>query len=244
MKTLRETDPRYREELASAYLRSWPAGAALLRQHPDLSNPLLLDPPVGYWRQPTRLMVVGQETGPSRWCSDLDVRRLRPYRLAVATLMQRYQAFAVGTGARGHFWRFVRQLEDSLGLESGSAVWTNLNKCDLGGRRPRGLESDLAEAFPLLSQELGVVQPDLVVFLTGPGYDGLIGTTISGRIEPLRGWPSRLLARVRGDGLPEASFRTYHPNYLLRFCGHESPRVVRRLAYAATKTKPRSGNPR
>lgn len=222
-----------RDDLTATYLRSWPACVALLRQHRDLSNPLLLDVPASYWRQTTRLLVVGQETGPARWCPDLDARRRGPHRATVAKLMQRYEAFGVGTGVRvGHFWRFVRRLERALGIEEGASLWTNLNKCDLAGRRPRGLESELVQAFPVLPEELRVAQPDLVVFLTGPVYDPLIVEALGATVEPLPAWPPAALSVVCSEGLPAASFRTYHPNFLLRFCGSLGDRVVRKLVSA------------
>lgn len=229
--------PSSRRELEDLYLRSWPACAALLQRYPELSNPVLLDVPDGYPELPLHVLIVGQESGPSRWCPEVDVRRARSPRAAVVRLMGQYRSFMAGLDPRvGHFWRFVRRLEAGLGVPGGGALWTNLNKCDLAGRRPRGLEADLARALPVLREELRVTRPDVVVFLTGPAYDPLLTELTGARVEPLPGWRPAAFARVQGDVLPRASYRIYHPNYLLRFCGSLGERVVRAVVAAARRS--------
>jgi hypothetical protein len=63
--------------------------------------------------------------------------------------------------------------------------------------------------------ELQILMPDVVVLLTGPGYDHHIKEFL-GKVSfgetGIR--PMRELARVVSSDLPCDSFRTYHPRYL------------------------------
>lgn len=205
-----------RQALRDLYVCHWPKFAALRRAHPELSNPVLLNPPHGYLDQPVKLLIVGQETGPRRWCTDVRVRSAGPER-AVERLMAAYGSVDRSTS---HFWRAVQLLEQRLDLEPGTAAWTNLNKCDVEGRKPSpALAHQLADSLPVLAQEIRLLTPDLVLFLTGPTYDEHLVRQIEARLRPLGPeWPLRTLARVHAPAvLPARSFRTFHPNFLLRF---------------------------
>lgn len=243
----RETDTtQINAALAALYREHWSSCQAELRRHPSLSNPLLLNVPDRLDKQPIRLLTVGQQTGPRRWQPDLDVRRSGS-RQGVAALMRRYANFAMGTvEGTAHFWRFLRLLEAHLGLEAGQSLWNNLNKCDDAGGRPRKAGQALWEAFPVLPAEVRLLQPTLVVFVTGPTYDDLLGSRLGASLERVKGWPVKSLARVRAEGLPEASFRTYHPNFLLRFrksLADELLRVLHAAAFARGSQGPTSARP-
>jgi hypothetical protein len=234
---MRRTEPNHADpdalrglqgELRSLYLSASPAWLPALRDDLRLSNPVLMNVPNQYLRQPARLLVVGQETGPRRWARELDVRR-QTAGSAIDALMLHYTAFRSSGDDPGHFWRAVRLLEGSLGIEAGSAAWTNLNKCDLEGVRPRGIEAHLGTIFPCLLDEVRLLRPDAVVFMTGPTYDELIQDQLGAVIERVGRWPTRDFARVLGPHLPRCCFRTYHPNFMLRFRKELWPSILRKL---------------
>lgn len=219
------------EDLQEVYLRSWPSLLSLLWQERELSNPVLMSPPPTWWARRRRVLIVGQQTGPTRWQSDYEVRRKRPHRVSVAELMRRYSLFNRRlSGRSSHFWRFVHELERRLGLEAGAATWVNLNRCDHRGARPIGLEEALWTAFPVVGDELRLLRPTTVVFLTGPTYDGLLKRCLAASVEPVEGFSLKFLARVVSPQLPRACFRTYHPNFLCRFRAPELPRILDHLA--------------
>src|SRR5581483_9561510 len=149
--------------LCDLYERAWPSLHTLLRARPELSNPLLVNRPVS-WREEgseQRLLIVGQQTGPRRWQPDLAIRRNRAHRLAVTELMRRYSAFKADHAAgTSHFWRFLRALETRRGAQG---IWTNLNRCDFQGSRPRVVEEQLWAAFPVLREEIKLIRPSIVV---------------------------------------------------------------------------------
>ncbi len=56
-----------------------------------------------------------------------------------------------------------------------------------------------------------------MVFMTGPNYDSDLQSAFPGsKLKEIPGEDARFLARVEGNSLPENSFRTYHPNYLVK----------------------------
>jgi hypothetical protein len=198
------------------YERYWLEFESYVRSRPDLSPPLLVNPPANYLSQRTKLLIVGQET--RGWYDDI---------LAGATgtcvidvLMNIYKhrfRLGVGKGLRSAFWDFVRELETGLAIAPGAVVWSNVNKVDQKGRRPsRKIRRDIRRLFPVLSGEVDLAKPDLVVFLTGRGYDQYLQSCFPGStFREVDGYGS-LLATLSGPDLPFRAFRTYHPRYLRR----------------------------
>jgi hypothetical protein len=54
--------------------------------------------------------------------------------------------------------------------------------------------------------------------MTGPNYDDMIERVFGPiTMTPIGNYSQRELSRIKRRGLPEHTFRTYHPNYLWRF---------------------------
>jgi hypothetical protein len=70
----------------------------------------------------------------------------------------------------------------------------------------------------LLLEELRLLAPDLVIFLTGPwhGYDGRIAWLLQAKALPFSSFPERQLCEFKSSVLDYRIFGTYHPNYLQR----------------------------
>ena len=191
---------------AELYAPFWQDLHHLVLDHPGLSCPLLLDFPDGYWSQSTRLFVVGQQT--NSWRNELRQG------MSIELLMAGYKWF-LDSDYHSPFWDAVRAIEGHLGIERGQLLWGNLNKVDQDRGRPApDVESALCRVFPVLEHELRLAEPDLVVFFTGPYYDGLIARHLPGvRIDPIPGFGNGL-RRLHHSTLPVSSFLTYHPKYL------------------------------
>ncbi|HEX6041764.1 hypothetical protein [Longimicrobium sp.] len=171
-----------------------------------VSRPLLIDVPASYHDAPVKLMIVGQQTrGWGGTCETVD------------DLTAFYTTFELGrTQRRSQFWQAAHTLHGALNPESleGGFLWSNLVKVDQGGGRPRspGLE-DAVCGLDLLQGEIRVTRPDVVIFFTGPSYDGRLASTFPGvafnRV-------SGNLFQLQHPALPAQSYRTYHPRYLRR----------------------------
>jgi hypothetical protein len=70
----------------------------------------------------------------------------------------------------------------------------------------------------LLFEEIDILKPDVVVFMSGPRYDSAIRCEFPDmKISPFsRHLPESSVGVVRAAGLPFRTIRTYHPEYLQR----------------------------
>lgn len=105
-------------------------------------------------------------------------------------------------------------------------VTNNLFKCILNTNSHKSplcaLESDrnqlLRWQHDCLRQEVMIIKPTAVVFLTGPYYDEILKHEFPGvefqKVTDNR--DVRQFAKVIHSDLPDKSFRTYHPGYLAR----------------------------
>lgn len=67
----------------------------------------------------------------------------------------------------------------------------------------------------ILEDEIKIINPDIVLFLTGPNYDDYIKTQLRGvKFHKLENfdYEKKQFARVEHEVLPKKSFRIYHPN--------------------------------
>ena len=77
--------------------------------------------------------------------------------------------------------------------------------------------------IPLLEREIAILAPDVVVFFTGPSYNGLLAATFpEAMLEAGSLSRAKPVSRVIHPALPAKTFRTYHPNYLQRAGLHRS----------------------
>lgn len=211
------------------YEHHWPALQPYLQGRTDLSPPLLVCPPESYAAQVTKLVVVGQET--KSWYNDKLCGALGT--AAIARLLEVYQQFGLGLRKpRSIFWMFVRELERGLGIAPGAVVWTNVNKVDQNGRRPKKeVRREIRRRFPVLRAEITLAQPDVVVFLTGRAYDWYVQQVFPGCcFREVEGFDRELLATIEHPELPCRTLRTNHPRRL-RVQG-EWDRVLSRLTLA------------
>ena len=209
------------EELRSIYANHWPSLVQLLHRQAverKLSNPLLVDFEAhGYYEAPTKLVVVGQQT--FGYCGTLGETLSGD---PIACLLEEYRQFNLGHSyTKSPFWRGSHELCQKLNPDSGAPgfLWTNLVKLDEDGKRPSiDVENALARVFDVLADEIRLAEPDVVVFFTGPNYDRrLVQSFPRCEFRPVApGIGERDLAHLSYPGLPALSFRTYHPNYLVR----------------------------
>lgn len=190
-----------------------------------LSAPFLVAATPAYLAAPIRLIVVGQQTngwdhggidGPHAFASRVD---------AVKLLMEGYEMFAFAEGRRsgsGPFWRFHREVAANLGMTPAAIMWLNLIRCDANGASPIDTPAEQPVKnfqHQLLRKELAILDPNAVVFLTGPSYDDILAD----EIQPAT-WsavsdhmPMRRLARLTANQpFNPLMLRTYHPSYLAR----------------------------
>ena len=71
--------------------------------------------------------------------------------------------------------------------------------------------------FNILEDEIRIINPNIVLFLTGHRYDNYIKAQLDGvDFKAVKGYKEKQFARVEHEALPKNSFRIYHPSYLRR----------------------------
>jgi hypothetical protein len=212
-------------ELLHKYQEEW---NGLLNNHSAMdvvgdkpTNPLLLDVPSAYFVADYRVMIFGQET--NDWYGEF------PQPGGVDEILKTYKEFY--TSGRcysygGQFWngvsRLIGALEEQL-KPSGKTMafmWNNvikIGKANGKGKPSPAILSWEALWFDVVSFEVEKLDPNLVVFFSGPNYDIFINKIFTdAEFQPINARPVRHLARVKSCRLPTDSMRTYHPNYLFR----------------------------
>lgn len=157
-----------------------------------------------------RLMIIGQET--YGWDADY-VRSVDD----VKRFMQSYKDFELGKNYNSLFWRYAHLINEMINGEDGkNFVWNNVNKfgIDGAGRPDQAVLDNENLHFNLLAREIGILKPDVCIFLSGPTYDADLKEKLGDlRLEPFQDYPLNEAARLRSRFLPDHSFRTYHPGY-------------------------------
>jgi len=221
-------DNEYNRELYRLYSKYWGGIYEVLRKFRhegyNVSYPLLLYVFRDYTETKIKLLIIGQQTeewnrmGEPEESDDI-----------ICELMRSYRDFRLGDDASNPsspFRRTARNLY--MGLNPGypryGFMWTNLIKVDQqngyeGSTRPiEEIEEAICEVFPVVPHEVRILEPDVVVFFTGPSYDKRLEKTFLGvKFIRVSGISKKELSLIRGNEvLPELTFRTYHPNYLQR----------------------------
>lgn len=165
-----------------------------------------MSPNQKYLSQKNPLLIIGQET--CGWDYDVD---------DLVKQMEVYEEFNLGANYWATpFWNIIRKVEKSLGNEEYSWAWTNISKYNKDAARARGVyEKAISTLDDILIDEIKIVNPKVCLFFTGPSYDYRI-KNIFKEIEykQLLNWPSRQFCQLIHPGLPEMTFRSYHPKSL------------------------------
>lgn len=207
------------DQLMDLYQRVWPALQQVRAEHGATEGIQLVRLPDGWESVPLRVAIVGQET--FGWTNKATAEEQVAYHPADGRLLSR---------SNTPFWSAVRFLMSRLTGDPATAfLWANLVPIDGGKRRaPEALRNAIREAVPaangttgggLLPHVLAAAEPDVIIFLTGPSgyYRWEMEQQFPGIEEERVGdYGVREILRFRHDALPEATFRTYHPNYLRR----------------------------
>jgi len=184
-------------------------------------GPLLISPTPKYVNQNTKVLIIGQQTnGWSYWRKDIDDVE------NVKILLKLYKNFNLGENVGSTpFWNVIRKLEEALGIEPLSVLWTNINKFSAEYKKNTSEIISLSDneidiiskVGDLLINEIEILQPDICIFFTGPNLDEKLKSIFEGILfEEVSNWDTRELAKLKHQKLPELSFRTYHPSFLRR----------------------------
>lgn len=171
-----------------------------------MNGPFLCSPSASYWESKVKVIFVGRET--NGWGVEG----------TVDSLMLKYANFNVGKNYKykgGPYWSVIRKIEFALNLDYFNCATLNLNKFDVSSKTPTGdyLKSIMTLDYILLD-ELDLLQPDIVIFFTGPTYDDRVTNLFNTSLSEVAGFTKRQFAEIKLSDKPYKVFRTYHPKTL------------------------------
>lgn len=189
-----------------------------LQQKP--TNPLLLYiNEKKYLESDIKVMIIGQET--NDWGNNFTGN--------IQETIQIYDDFynsgyALNT-YRGHFWnginRFSDLFEKKIPNKKIYYIWNNVVKIGASGRDQNHPQNHIYHSeldnFKVLEKEIEILNPDIILFISGPSYDSNISSILNGvQFSRLNSsFSQRQIAKLEFKNRKNI-FRTYHPNYLWR----------------------------
>ena len=184
------------------------------------SAPLLMNINDQYLDACPKVLLVGQET--CGWGDDISLLKfLKDDEDRIKELINKYDKFNFACKDRHNtpFWRFYRELHKKLkidfkGLHPNSIAWTNLFKFDYNGKALSNEQKGIFKSIngEILKREIEIIKPDIILFVTGFGYDNFIKEFFPNQVyEKI---VTGFLARIRHESLPANTFRTFHPKSL------------------------------
>lgn len=169
-------------------------------------GPILISPPQKYIQQKKKLLIIGSDS--SGWSEILP---------DIQSGIEQYKAHKLGRGKKNSpFWELTRKMEKAFGVPKYASIWVNMNKFDISNALSYTLFiPEMTECDYLLLEEIKILEPDMVIFLTNYINDFRICNAFEGvQFNEELGFKINDLAKLDHVCLPEETYRTYHPNYL------------------------------
>ncbi len=176
-----------------------------------------------------KVMVVGQESnGWNFFLKQLRVDTDRNFRDSIQEAMGKTEKFQSKTKwDKAQFWRFATSIYNELNgkIDKADSVksyffWTNLRKIcyDKKPKKsfPQALQTQIDNNLnTLLLEEIQIINPNVVLFLSGPDYDKYIKQQLNGaRFNKVGMFKEREMTHITHGNLPNTiMLRTYHPRY-------------------------------
>lgn len=202
------------------------------------ANPLLLCVnEEEYEAADKKIMICGQETwGWSGWEQSIEAT-IEVYRKFFLN-----KEFYPGYG-KSAFWKAFRYFENELTRafsdQKLTFVWQNISKIGRNDKKT-GVTPEIRqlerECFPVFSEEMRVLAPDIIIFLTGPHRDLDIffhfpKAEFKSVNDRVRRW-----CRIYQKDLPDVTVRTYHPSYYRGFNNSLKEIILNEIVSAFNKT--------
>lgn len=90
-------------------------------------------------------------------------------------------------------------------------------------------EQEYIDTIRTLPREIEIMEPDIIFFCTGPGYDKYLKKIFSCTFQPVNGYPENFLSEINIPSLPGKKFRTYHPEHLRFYKKEEIINLLRHI---------------
>jgi hypothetical protein len=208
-----------------------------------ISAPFLIKSNEEYEKSCPRVVIVGKETHGwwgGKYKDFLDGKK------TIDDLLSFYENFDFARKYKyrnSPFWRYFTKIRTGIfgaDCQRSAVLWSNLFKFDKG--RGSMIDSQYKKAVLALQgdvfqQEIKLLDPQVVIFLTGPDYDPIIKHFYPDvQRLALGDFRTREVAQLDdlSGALPKLSFRTYHPNHL-KFLGKKREKYLNEILEAVKR---------
>lgn len=180
----------------------------------DFSCPLLLSCHQEYIDSSKRIVFIGEET--NGWCeAELGKNTISTFD-DIKNIQERYHLFVTSQSYKRPFWEFVYSINSHFNSGVGY-MWSNTWK--IGKQSGKGKADDKINElelkyFNVSIDEMRILSPDFIIFLTGPDYDEYIKEHFGNFV--IKENYDDCFDELVFDELPCRVFRLYHPGYLRR----------------------------
>jgi hypothetical protein len=182
------------------------------------SNPLLLNhsSPEKYENSDVKIMILGQENNTWEGLYNHNENNFE-------SLLNLYPNFYGGEyykyrgTFKNHYNYLVEGFKNKFPDKSLGFFWSNVIK--IGKSNDKGLPPNyildlLFEKFDVLQNEIDIIKPDIIVFLSGPAYDIHLKKQLKNiEFEKLLNYTENIVSKIKIPNIKFA-FRTYHPKYM------------------------------
>jgi hypothetical protein len=189
----------------------------------QLVNPLLIKVDENYINADIKVMIYGQETW--GW---------HELGTSIEDEMNHYLRFFITDKdwkkkKKSSFWKavifFQEKLDKCYGDKKVSYIWNNISK--IGRKKGKGVSSEIRKLerkyFPVILEEIKILKPDIVIFLTGNRNDDIrfhfncvkfeniiINATLKSKNGKMN---FKSVSKVIHKSLPKKSIKLYHPSF-------------------------------
>lgn len=179
------------------------------------THPLLIKTDKEYENADLRVMIFGQET--NQWIGPFEEG------IDINSVINMYDNFYLKKGYEQYgkpFWNFIRSLKSTSDKKKVGYIWNNVLKIGKSesGTPQQGLINYTIDYFNVIPQEIEILKPNVLLFLSGHQYDKYIMKTVDTfNPLPIEGVNINELCILKFDNLNiDIAIRTYHPGYLQR----------------------------
>jgi hypothetical protein len=160
-----------------------------------------------------KILFIGKET--NKWVDEA--------RNGIKASIVKYKEFSFAQKKQDNtlIWKAIKEFNKIYNADRGDNCFLWSNVCKYSDYKGKGINFDehknIIKELNILEKEIKIVEPDIIIFFSGPDYDKRIQTQFENNVgfkSVVKSIPVKELAKLEHPSFPPNTYRTYHPIYL------------------------------